>query len=1341
MKYFILFCLLFLGRVNMAAAQYYFKHFKVEDGLSNNIVFCSVQDKKGFMWFGTRDGLNRFDGYTFKTFRHEAGNDHSLGSNYIICTYVDSMGILWIGTTNGLYQYNEKTEDFTLLNVTANANIGDIKRDNKDNLWFISGLALFKYDLKIKRLHSYQPAGQFDATSICIADNNIWVATGDGMVKKYIDKTDSFISFDLFENSSPVSSRWIKKIFNTGKNSLMVGTSNYGIKLFDLEKQTYKDILTYNDDKTEIYARDFIDNGDNEYWIATETGIYIYNLNSAGIKHVQKQYTDPYSISDNAIYTLCKDKEGSIWAGTYFGGVNYVPKAYAHFEKFYPLGTGAGISGNAIREICADQYNNLWIGTEDAGLNKLALGTGKFTNFRPTGIKGSISHSNIHGLLANGNELWIGTFEHGLDILNIKTGKVLKHLTLSNGSNTSRSNFIISLYKTSLGDILAGTGYGLYKYNPVKSTLDEVPEVIQNNFIYSITEDHEGTIWVGTLGSGVFYYNPKTHTKGNFRYEEANKGSLSNNTVNSIFEDSRRNLWFATEGGGICMLDKKRNAFKRYGTQNGFPSNIIFKVLEDKRQRLWISSSRGLICFNPLNNDLKIYTRANGLLTDQFNYNSAYKDLQGRMYFGSVNGMVSFNSDKFINNVFTPPVYITGFQVYNRELVINAKNSPLKTSVTITDGITLAYNQGTFSIDFAALSYTAPEMNEYAYKMDGLEHTWNYLKTNRKVYFTNLPAGTYTFWVKGSNSSGIWNRHPTRLVIEITPPFWASKWAYIAYAVIVISLLYYLIYSYHRRTEQKNRRKIEGLQLEKEREIAHLENEKEREIYLAKIAFFTNVTHEIRTPLTLIKGPLEKVMKSMGHNTGIADHLNIMEKNTHHLLDLTNQLLDFRKTETAGFSLSFIRTNISEILRDTYFRFKSAAEEKELEYLLKLPEGDVYAYVDMAAVIKILSNLFNNAIKYSLARVSIELFPRKNDDFVFKLRVTNDGTLVPQKFREKIFEPFVRLEGSESQLGTGIGLPLSRSLAELHKGTLDFEPGYEVNTFMLTLPVHQEKEFKLGAEVPGQPSIITVATQPVEDTNGLRILLVEDHADIREFIAKELTPAYTVIKTENGADALNALANGKISLIISDVMMPVMDGFELCRNVKSNIEFSHIPIILLTAKNTLESKIIGLELGADCYIEKPFSPEHLAVQVSSLLKNRNNVKEHFARHPLTSIKTMAYTRADEIFLEKVNDAIIKNMANTELSIEILAATVNMSRPTLFRKIKAISNLSPNELIKIARLKRAAELMAENDYKVYEICEIVGYSSQSYFAKNFQSQFGMTPSEYNNMKLAERQRVR
>ncbi|MCW3091798.1 MAG: hybrid sensor histidine kinase/response regulator [Ferruginibacter sp.] len=1046
----------------LSGQSYYFRHYQVENGLSNNATICSLQDTKGFLWFGTKDGLDRFDGYSFKVFRNSPDDSGSIGNNFIHCLYEDANGMLWAGTENGLYGFDAITEKFNLLQVSAGAPIRDISMDSKGNLWFIWGFTLSKYNAAKKTLEQYDISNHFEATSLCITSNGtLWASTTGRFIEKYDSAKNKFTPYDVFSHSPPAVSKWIERVYATTQGKIMIGTSNQGAKVFDINTNTYQDILSYNPNKTQIFVRNFVQNSQNEFWIATESGIFIYNIESGHVINLQKKYNDPYSISDNAVYCFVKDNEGSIWAGTYFGGVNYYSGQNTHFKKFFPRIGENGLSGNVVREIHEDHDGNLWIGTEDAGLNKYDTATKLFTHFQPAGNKESISSTNIHGIFVNGNELWIGTFENGLDVLNIKTRKVIRHYSEGTGNNSLKSNFIFHISKMSSGEIVLGTTRGAYAYNATTNDFSVLPGMPLNNWYTHILKDNAGTVWASTYGNGVNYYNGQTGTAGNFRYDVANKNSLSSDRVNSLFEDSKKNLWFATENG-LCKLNKGSRNFKRYTTQNGFPSDFILSLVEDeKNNNLWISTSKGLVCFNPLTEQSTVYSRANGILSDQFNFNSAYKDNAGKMYFGSVKGLIAFHPDEFIKDAFIPPVYITGFQIFNKELTIAKEGSPLKKSITHTDKIVLNYNQSTFSIDFAALSYTAPEMSEYAYKMTGLDRDWIYLKTNRKVYFTELAPGTYIFKVKASNSSGNWNELETALTIQIHPPWWLSNWAYFFYTLAVILIIYFLIRNYHRKIEEKNRRKIE-----------YLEIAKEKEIFQAKIEFFTNVAHEIRTPLTLIKGPLEKVIRNTREMLSIKDSLKIMERNTNRLIDLSNQLLDFRQTEIQGFRLNFAQADITELLEETYLNFKPLAEQKNLSFQMDLPSNRLMAFVDAEAFTKILTNLFNNAVKYADKKVMVCLLPFTQQDKSFTIEIENDGYLVPVEMKEKIFEPFFRLKETERQKGTGIGLALSRSLAELHKGVLDFKASNGLNVFFLTIPIHQEALVNMTDEPKKEPAEI-----------------------------------------------------------------------------------------------------------------------------------------------------------------------------------------------------------------------------------------------------------------------------
>lgn len=1317
MKRLFIIILLVFTAVGVFAQHISFRHYQVEQGLSNNSVTCSIQDNKGFMWFGTKDGLNRFDGYSFKSFYTIPGDSTSIGTNFIESLYEDEKGIIWVGTEKGLYQYNKITETFRpVRNDVVSGDIIDIQSDGKGSLWIINIPELLRYDMRTGAVVNYSSRYHFEPTSISVdSGGHVFVAAVDNKIREFQASADSFRVYTLPAGALRAQpTHELNTIYCAEDHTILVGTMHHGLKLFDYARAQCTDLISNDKDNPEIFVRNVLKVSSGKIWIASESGIFIYDK-SSGVVNFKKQYNDPYSISDNAVYCLCRDREGGIWAGTYFGGVNYFANSLIEFEKFFPGMGSNSLSGNAVREICRDSYNNLWVGTEDAGLNKIDGRDGRFSHFLPGKQKGNIAYYNIHAVLPDGDRLYIGSFLHGLDVMDIPSGKVVRHYSLASGRHGLSNDFIYSLSKTRAGVILAGTSAGLYSFNERKDSFEVAGWVPPWSFVTAILEDTRGGIWAGTFREGAFYRSPSGKTV-NFGKSEGAMG-LTSNRINGIFEDSKGLLWITTENG-LCCYDPVSARMKKYTISNGLPGNVTYKTLEDGSGNIWVSTSKGLLSINGQSGAMRVYTKANGLLSDQFNYSSAYKDPSGDLYFGSVKGMIRFNPGSIRKNAFNPPVLLTGFQVNNGELPIDAVGSPLSTSITYAKRIELSHTQSSISIDFSAISFTAPEMTQYAYKMEGLENDWTYLKSNRKIYFTNLPPGDYRLLVKAMNGNGNWTTQPEALTIVIQPPFWRSAVAYFLYFLLLVLAVWYIIRSYHRRTQLRNQRRMEML-----------ENEKAKEIYHAKIEFFTNVAHEIRTPLTLIKLPLEKII-SLPHLTGeVKRNLGIMEKNTDRLIDLTNQLLDFRKIENNTLSLSYVKTDVSELVEDIYTSFKPAAEQRNIQFRLEMPRMHFQAYIDAEAVRKVLSNLLSNAIKYGDREVKIKILPFSSEDEYFSIRVTNDGRVIPKDMREKIFEPFFRLKESQKESGTGIGLALALSLAQLHKGTLSVDADDMQNSFTLTLPIHQETEFELYQE----EAAVAPAEVGVDDNRNV-ILLVEDNKDILDFIAGELKSEYSVMKAHNGAEALNKIGVENIQLIISDVMMPVMDGYSLCKEVKSNVEYSHIPVILLTAKNSLQSKIEGLEMGADAYIEKPFSQQYLLAQIKSLLNNRSKIKEHFANSPLVNIKTMAYSRADERFLTAISEIIQNNLASSELNVDLLAREMNMSRPTLYRKIKGLSNLAPNDLIKVTRLKKAAELLAGKEYKIYEVAGMVGYSLAANFSRDFMKQFGISPTEYTGERI-------
>lgn len=1038
----------------LKSQTYYFAHYQVEHGLSNNAVLCSMQDSKGFMWFGTKDGLNRFDGYTFKVFQNIPGSSSTLGSNYVRVLHEHHDGSIWVGTDQGIYIYDPLLERFSMFSPQVTDEILDIQEDKSGNVWFINDLVLYKFDVE---KDSIIPITQnINASSFCIADDDhdIWTGTSSGNIIRYHQPTKESTVYSVFPHSLETIDLRIEKIHYTQKGELIIGTKKYGIKVFNTHNYTYRDILQKDAKNEAIFVRDILQNTENEYWFATESGIIVFNDQTNNSHFITREQDNPWSIADNAVYTLCKDLEGAIWAGTYFGGVNYYSQINTFFQKFFPTSDPNAISGYAVREIVEDKYGYLWIGTEDGGLNKFNPTNNAFINYKPMDNTEGVAHKNIHGLLASGDTIWIGTFEHGLDLMDAKSAKVFKHYNAEDKADALQNNFIFSILKTRAGKIFLTTARGLYTYNPHSASFARYPKVPGHIFYTSLFEDDEGTLWVGTWRDGLLYFDASMDSDEKGVPRVLNPTSPSSNRINRIFQDSQKKIWVATEGG-LFTFDKTTASFLPFDKQHELPSSLILSLLEDDEDRLWISTSKGLARFDRKNGEVKVFTQANGLPSDQFNYNSSYKDSVGNLYFGTVNGLIRFNPKNYIEEQYQAPVYITGFQVHNEELQIGESHSSLDSSIIYAETIVLKHHQSTFSIDFAALSYTSPTMTEYAYKMEGLDKEWTRIKTNRKTYFTNIRPGKYIFRVNVIDAQGQFKGKETKLHIEITPPWWASPSAYLLYALLFILIAYYIISSYDRKIKERNRRRLDNIK-----------HEREKNLHQAKIDFFTQIVHEIRTPLTLIKAPLEKVMLHVATYPKAKKHLELIERNTERLIALSGQLLDFRKVEAQGFGLKFTRINVTKIVSDVCANFQLSAKKNKIRFILEKPDTDVYADLDQEALVKIMTNLVDNAIKYGKSQVAVILHhttvlpPRR-----IQIKIVNDGSYIPSKLQHKIFEPFYRIKEENHKQGTGIGLPLSRSLTELMGGSLELLSAEDdKNTFIVTLPIKQSDHIPTNIE-------------------------------------------------------------------------------------------------------------------------------------------------------------------------------------------------------------------------------------------------------------------------------------
>ncbi len=1325
-----------MGHLSAIDKHYYFKNLSVQDGLSHNTVNVILQDRQGFMWFGTKDGLNRYDGLSFRKFKHNDFEQRSIGNNFITALYEDEEGNIWIGTDVGLYLYYPEKDYFehfvtsSVENTMIEHTVTTIAGDNQGCVWIaVESQGLFCYDLKSRQLrnHTLKDFSFLSSnvqTFVFDDSGTLWVGCyGDGLFysKDRLKTLHPYLS--PIEKEEVYENDVVTSLVKGAYNCLYVGSMKGGVKELNLTSNKLYDLLSIDESGEDVFCRKLLTVSDHTLWIGAESGLYIYSLRKGKYVHLRSSIHDPYSLSDNAIYSLCKDREDGIWIGSYFGGVNYYPHFYTNFEKYYPNGTENGLQGRRVREFCQDNRGLLWIGTEDGGLNRFDPKTKNFSFFAP-----SSTFSNVHGLCMVGDYLWVGTFSKGVKVIDTCTGTIVKTYQKTDSPHSLADNSVFSIYSTTKGDIYLGTMFGLLRYNKQLDGFDRISE-LNGKFVYDIKEDSGGNLWLATYANGAYCYDVSEQIWKNYLHDEDDPNSISYDKVVSVFEDSHRQIWLTTQGGGFCCFHPDTETFTNYNLAEGLPNDVVYQIVEDKEGLFWLTTNSGLVCFQPDSGKMKVYTTSNGLLGDQFNYRSSFETEDGTIYFGSIDGFVAFNPKDFSENKYLPSVVITDFLLLGKEVRVGDKESPLKKSIGYSDEIMLQSNQNSFSFRMAALDFQAPRMSKIIYKLEGFDEDWLTLGESPIVIYSNLPYGNYTFVVKVANSDGVWNEKGISLRVKILPPFYLSIWAYVIYGLLIVGCSLYALIYVRKRSNYKHR-----LQMEK------FEQEKEREVYHAKIDFFTNVAHEIRTPLTLIKGPLENIILKKQVDAETREDLNVMQQNTERLLNLVNQLLDFRKTESQGYKLNFAKCNITEVVNETYLRFTSLAKQKGLDFTLQLPECDFYAHVNQEAFTKIISNLLNNGVKYaaSYVHVSLEL-PKADGKKVFRIRTDNDGVIISDEMKEKIFQPFVRFNGMEDgkvTTGTGIGLALSRSLAELHDGTLVMEKGEDSNVFCLTLPILQDSTITLTSDVEvDKANVISMGHVDKKDNRPV-VLVVEDNPDMQAFLVRQLSKDYTILSASNGAEGLKILDGNYVNLIISDVVMPVMDGFELCKTVKSNLNYSHIPIILLTAKTNLQSKIEGMELGADAYIEKPFSLEYLQAYASNLIQNREKLRQTFAKSPFVAANTMALTKADEEFIMKLNEVIQDNYSNPIFSMDDMADCLNMSRSNFYRKIKGVLDLSPNEYLRLERLKKAAQLLRDGNYRVNEISYMVGFNSPSYFAKCFQKQFGVLPKDFVNMNDKE-----
>lgn len=1307
-----------------------FRKYQVNNGLSENTVQSIIQDKQGFLWFGTKDGLNRFDGNEYRIFRNNQNNPGSIGNNFVRSIYEDTNGKLWIGTDNKIFIYNPVTEDFSPFElktedgISINSAVTAICAENKNTIWIgTMTQGAFCYTKDLQKLEQFTENDQFNSLHSNLVwriykdfSETIWIGTRGGL-SRFNRETRNFQTYRPSNSLSITGDNEILSIYEDSDGDLWLGSWSGG--LFKMDKQSLT-FISFFSIKSSTYIskiRAIYEYEKNRLLIGSDDGLYLMEKLTGSVQRVDDP-KDPSSLSDQNVYSIYNDREGGIWIGTYFGGVNYLSANRNTIEHYYPGYSDSYLSGKAVSQFCEDEKGNLWIATEDGGLNYFDVQKKQFRKIIPQKTGNGLSYHNLHSLLLDGDQLWIGTFSSGIDVMNIKTNTFKNYRFDGSNENSIDDNCVFSLYKKKNSDIFVGTPFGLSKYNRSKNHFERIAEV--RGFVYDMQEDSHGLFWVTTYGDGVFQFNPITGQWKNYIQLPGSHNSLNFNKVIDVFMDDKQRLWFATEGRGICKYNYESDDFTRIDESKGLPNNVAYGILDDKYGNIWVSTNMGITKINPETLKMKTYTKEDGLQSNQFNYRSSYKSHEGVFYFGGINGFNAFHPDNLKDNNYVPPVIISGFELLDDDNPIKP-DSLLKIAMNRDKKITLKYYQASFKIGFISMSFQAMEKNRYLCIMEGLEEKWRSVGNQKSLTFSNLKPGEYTFRVKGSNNDGIWNETGDYLQIEILPPFWKSNAAYVLYSLLLLSGLFFIIRTVVRNSQKRHKQKIEEIRIEKEKEL-----------YDSKITFFTNIAHEIRTPVSLIKAPLECIVNSQECSSETRENLSVIERNTEKLLVLVNQLLDFRKIEENKYRLSFMQTNVNDFLNDIYLSFKTTGIQKNIAITLFLPQNSIIANIDKDALSKVINNLLSNALKFARQKIEIYLSEDKNEGII-EIKIVDDGPGIETELREKVFEPFFQIMNEKSSYknnGTGIGLSLARQLVERHSGKIYIPNNDEKYCIFIvqiptTLPTSHEEVIKEDEPT----TTIKMAHLNHHHPDKMYLLVVEDNEELRNFIEKNLSKEFNVLVANNGKEAMKILDESVIDLVVSDIVMPGIDGLELTHLIKQNEQYSHIPVILLSAKTNITTKIEGLEFGADIYIEKPFSMVYLKAQINSLIENRIRVLEKFSKSPFIPYGTIANNKRDEEFLHKMNEEIEKNILDVNFSIEKLAGNLSMSRSNLQRKIKGISGMAPNDYIRVYRLKKAADLLMKEDYRINEICYIVGFNSGSYFAKCFQKQFGVLPKDF------------
>lgn len=1304
-----------------------FSSLSIEDGLSQSTVYSIAQDKKGNLWIGTADGLNRYDGYSFTVYRHNNQDSASIQSDLIRSLYVDNKQQLWIGTGLGLSLYN--SERNTFRNYILNTQVNDIIQINDSSFHIGTADGLYTFNVrnekfiqqKIKENEGVQVLTQFN--------NLLLVGTNQGLY------------MSLPENSNLVP--YHKEFTGVNimdicpdRNGLWIATEGKGLYFVSADGKI-KNYVKNGNDRYSIssdYVRTLCIDKQQRLWVGTFSGLSILDETREKFDHYYSNEVEKGSINQNSVRSLYLDAQGAMWVGTFFGGLNYYHPLKNQFGRIRHIPYANSLNDNVVSSILESRNGELWIGTNDNGLNFYDQNNNSFKYYTANKANSLLSN-NVKGMLIDGNYIYIGTHGGGFSRLD-RNSSSITNFTARN-SNVGSDN-VYSFSKDRKGNIWIGTLNGLTIYNPVSNSFEPFKTLnpsaekdylsdISKRHIYTLLLDSKEQMWIGSE-TGVYIY---TFSGNTLRYYNINTlNTSSDDKVNCIFEDNKNRIWIGTRSG-LHLFNPTTQSFKSYTTEQGLPNNNVLGILQDSFGRLWLSTNKGLVCFTPENEKVRIYTLVDGIQSDQFNNYSYCKTSSGEMFFGGINGITHFYPENLVDNPFTPKAILTQFTLFNRIVMPGDETGILSKDISETEKVKLKPYQTSFSLVFTVPNYLSAKHNTFAYKLDGFDKDWNYTSDIRTVSYSNLDAGNYTFYVKAANSDGIWNDEPTILEIEVTPYWWQTVFARILFAIAILTIIYFIARFFYNRQSFKNQLALE-----------RLEKEKIEEVNQMKLRFFINISHEFRTPLTLIMSPLQEIY-NRSTEKWTREQIKLIQRNTNKLFYLVNQLMDYRRAELGVFEVKVVEKDPTSQVEELMSMFERLAKQKHIDFVLRNNLTNKHILFDPNYLDLILSNLLSNAFKYTHqnGEINISLENTQND---FIITVSDNGDGIPKELQDKIFERFYQV--NVENIGTGIGLSLIKRLVELHHGKiqLDSEPG-KGSVFAIYLPqnksLYDEKEISdnqqeivrrpiLNDEIDLMRMSEEDATENVQtDEKKPVLLIVEDDVEIKNYLADNLSDIANIEKAGNGEDALKIVKEHDIDMVVTDIMLPVMDGIKLCKAIKQNIRTSHIPVIMLTAKTNQQDQLEGLAAGADDYLNKPFSISILKMKVQNMLKARTRMQEHYSNTLEVDPEKITFNEMDKEFLEKAKKIVEENMDNMDFSVDDFCKEMGMSRSNLHLKMKAITGESTIEFIKKIRFNEACNLLKDGRYSIAEISTIVGFNTPSYFTTSFKKYFGILPTDY------------